>query len=449
MSKLRIKLDFCNNSPLVWTFCDLKTTKTVKDLTKEIEKKHECKKVQLMLEDAILPPQEPIGLLENGDIIKIVKFKKRKRKISSSSSASENEIPVSATKNGVKKEKKNVKNEATESDDDGDKSDNETYEQPFKRSKLEVKGKFIQKPVQIEPKESLQTNNIENEKTKDKKRKRKRKNKNKNKLNLSEKEVEGIPTVLPLENNPVPASTPTLPNHGKRTVFNDSSDSDKESKSLNISNGNGQKLESEDMSEKTATVDENNVSMDVSSPIVNGKTKKLAPNQKSISCEDFLLEAENCEKPNLKLKPKTNGFNALLSLADNPIKAKRIAQKDVYSSKSVVLTNTNDKNLEFGDIDQYPALEDDPNEGQTLAFKYLQIGPDYTPQYFQYVGELIHFNESTKCGKFLVLFDENEGKSRLNKFEIDEVIEGQTKRNQEIEFSFSFMQDVKLVKNST
>ena len=116
-----------------------------------------------------------------------MKFKKRKRKISSSSSssASENEIPVSATKNGVKKEKKNVKNEATESDDDGDKSDNETYEQPFKRSKLEVKGKFIQKPVQIEPQESLQTNNIENEKTKEKKRKRKRKNKNKNKLNLS------------------------------------------------------------------------------------------------------------------------------------------------------------------------------------------------------------------------------------------------------------------------
>ena len=114
-----------------------------------------------------------------------------------------------------------------------------------------------------------------------------------------EKEVEGIPTVLPLENNPVPASTPkalySLPNHGKRTIFNDSSDED--SKSLNTVNGNGQKLESEDMSEKTATVDENNVSMDVSSPIVNGKTKKLAPNQKSISCEDFLLEAENSEKP--------------------------------------------------------------------------------------------------------------------------------------------------------
>merc|ERR1712150_108610 len=148
--------------------------------------------------------------------------------------------------------------------------------------------------------------------------------------------------------------------------------------------------------------------------------------------------AENCEKPKPKLKSKTNGLNgtpclyALLSLADNPIKAKRIAQKDIYSSKSVVLTNTNDKNLEFGDIDQYPALEDDPSEGQTLAFKCLQIGPEYTPQLTQYVGELKHFDKNTKSAKFLVLFDENEGKSRLNKFEIDEVIEGKTMRNQEI-----------------
>ena len=60
--------------------------------------------------------------------------------------------------------------------------DTQTYEQPFKRSKLEVKGKFVQKPVQIEQPEP-EINNIENgEKTKDKKRKRKRKNKNKNKL---------------------------------------------------------------------------------------------------------------------------------------------------------------------------------------------------------------------------------------------------------------------------
>ena len=66
----------------------------------------------------------------------------------------------------------------------------------------------------------------------------------------------------------------------------------------------------------------------------------------------------------------------------------------------------------------------------------------------QYVGELKHFDKNTKNAKFLVLFDENEGKSRLNKFEIDEVIEGQTLKNQEIEFSWPSLQDVKLIQNS-
>ena len=93
-------------------------------------------------------------------------------------------------------------------------------------------------------------------------------------------------------------------------------------------------------------------------------------------------------------------------------------------------------------------MQDDPSEGQTLAFKCLQIGPDYTPQLTQYVGELKHFDKTTKYANFLVLFDENEGKSRLNKFEIDEVIEGQTLKNQEIEFSWPSLQDVKLIQNS-
>ena len=117
-----------------------------------------------------------------------------------------------------------------------------------------------------------------------------------------------IQTVLRSE-HPVPSTTKvdTLPKHGKRTVFNDSSAS--ESKDLNISNGHCQKFESEDTSEKATTVHENAL-MDVSSisPIVNGKTKKMAPNQKSISCEDFLLEAEYCEKP----KPKVIFYNAIL-----------------------------------------------------------------------------------------------------------------------------------------
>ena len=94
-SRLRIKLDFCNNSTLLWTFCDLNKTKTINDFCKDIAKKHDLKKIELMLDDAILPPQEPISILENGDIIKIIKSKKinKKRKCSSSSSSSsENEI---------------------------------------------------------------------------------------------------------------------------------------------------------------------------------------------------------------------------------------------------------------------------------------------------------------------------------------------------------------------
>ena len=118
-----------------------------------------------------------------------------------------------------------------------------------------------------------------------------------------------IQTVLRSE-HPVPSTTKvdTLPKHGKRTVF-ESDSSDSESKDLNISNGHCQKFESEDTSEKSATVHENAL-MDVSSisPIVNGKSKKMAPNQKSISCEDFLLEAEYCEKP----KPKVIFYNAIL-----------------------------------------------------------------------------------------------------------------------------------------
>ena len=89
-------------------------------------------------------------------------------------------------------------------------------------------------------------------------------------------------------------------------------DSTSDSKPLNISNGGWQKFESDTeiltrkavlWAEKVAIVDKN-VSMDVSSPIVNGKPKKLAPNQKPVSCEDFLLGAENCEKPKPKVFTK-------------------------------------------------------------------------------------------------------------------------------------------------
>ena len=88
---------------------------------------------------------------------------------------------------------------------------------------------------------------------------------------------------------------------------------------------------------------------------------------------------------------------------------------------------------------------DDPKVGQVLAFKCLQIGPDYNPQLTQYIGELKHFDENSKMIKMLVTYDENEGKHRLDKFEIDEVINGTTLKNREVEFSWPSLSDVRLI----
>ena len=91
-------------------------------------------------------------------------------------------------------------------------------------------------------------------------------------------------------------------------------------------------------------------------------------------------------------------------------------------------------------------LKDDPKVGQVLAFKCLQIGPDYNPQLTQYIGELKHFDENSLMVKMLVTYDENEGKHRSDKFEIDEVINGTTLKNREVEFLWPSLSDVRLIK---
>lgn len=74
-SKLRIKLYFSDESPLFWTQVDLNKIKTVQDLSEEIVKKHQnrikvvrSKSIQLMLDDAILPNEESITILEKGEV---------------------------------------------------------------------------------------------------------------------------------------------------------------------------------------------------------------------------------------------------------------------------------------------------------------------------------------------------------------------------------------------
>ena len=71
-SNLRKKLYFSDESPLFWTQVDLHKIKTVQELSEEIIKKHQSKvrsksKLQLMLDDAILPNEESITILENGE----------------------------------------------------------------------------------------------------------------------------------------------------------------------------------------------------------------------------------------------------------------------------------------------------------------------------------------------------------------------------------------------
>lgn len=68
-NKLRIKID--HDGLLKWMFCDLHFIKNIKDLKKQIKIKYDLSKFNLLLDDAVLPKNEPIALLNSGDTIKI------------------------------------------------------------------------------------------------------------------------------------------------------------------------------------------------------------------------------------------------------------------------------------------------------------------------------------------------------------------------------------------
>ena len=70
MAKLRIKVDY--ESTLQWMFCDLNSIKTILHLSAKIKQKYGLKAdICLSLDDAILPKDEPIEILNNGDLIKV------------------------------------------------------------------------------------------------------------------------------------------------------------------------------------------------------------------------------------------------------------------------------------------------------------------------------------------------------------------------------------------
>ena len=94
MSKLRIKVDYA--SKVQWMFCDLKSIKTILDLSARIKERYSVEELFLSLDDAILPDKETIEILNNGDLIKVNLKKNAKKsngkmcqsKSSSSSSSS-------------------------------------------------------------------------------------------------------------------------------------------------------------------------------------------------------------------------------------------------------------------------------------------------------------------------------------------------------------------------
>ena len=66
---LKIKVDF--KSTVQWMLCDLKSIKTILDLSAKIKERYSVEEHFLTLDDAILPDKESIEILENGNLIKV------------------------------------------------------------------------------------------------------------------------------------------------------------------------------------------------------------------------------------------------------------------------------------------------------------------------------------------------------------------------------------------
>ena len=82
--KLRLKVDY--KSKVHWMLCDLKSIKTIQDLSAKIQKEYSIEELFLTLDDAILPDKESIEILENGFLIKVNMKKNNAPNLSASQS---------------------------------------------------------------------------------------------------------------------------------------------------------------------------------------------------------------------------------------------------------------------------------------------------------------------------------------------------------------------------
>eukprot|EP00093_Oithona_nana_P014460 14460.XXX_477197_478462_1 [CDS] Oithona nana genome sequencing. len=419
-TKLRIKID--HDGRLKWMFCDLRRLKSIKCLKEQIKEKYDLDKFNLLLDDAILPKREPIDLLNNGDTVQIdddfkdskpadkakknsslrlngkvngMKANKKSsadedsatessvseaKSSSSESSSSSNSASSSSSKDEPKKKTEMSKDSSADDDEV------ETFEKSFNH--VEYNPKLPEKTNEDKPAVPQvpvpQVSEVEFVP----KRKRHRKNKNKNKLAT---DANASPIVPKSVTNP--ATSSNFSSQGKIIKFADNDDEEGEP-----------------------------------------ENKRYAASSPAVSCEDMLLKSAQ-DIPKRKApspikavvspmnhehgNPTTNGggLDALLKLKDNPLKAKKRAQKDVCHNQSVVLTNPKTTNPDFDldKIQEYQCFDGDPEVGQILAFKCLQVSPvDYTPQMIQYVGEFKSKEDDQVT--FLLLHDETECLSRSDKF---------------------------------
>jgi len=491
MAKLRIKVDY--ESTLQWMFCDLNDIKTILHLSSKIKQKYGLKAdICLSLDDAILPKDEPIEILNNGDLIKVDILKETIKK--SDKKQSDNIISSASS---------SLSSTSTSSSSSSSEDEGQSFEQPFKKGtsylNKENTTSMKRKIEEVSSKEStdkasnelLNKAKVQDNDMEKKKRKRRRKNKNKNKL-PEETAVKVISNP-----RPNPYAQVNVPSQAKITKFNDTDEESSVNTAEKVDQSLDQNIEVDESSEKQDDFHNTNVTrknnkkkknknklsgdkalekestMDISTDMA----KNFEVSSSAVSCEEMLLESfketttkkkvvVNNDAPQVKascvvtnyatekklFKPNggSNGLENLLKLAEKPIKVKKAPQKtiadlDVCTNKSVILTNKS-VNFEPDKINEYPIFENEigPQIGQIFAFMCLQIGPDYTPQMTRYVGELKQIENGQAL--FLILYDENEGKNRSEKFEIDCLVEGLLLKNREVHFEWSQLNDIRIIK---
>jgi len=90
-----------------WMFCDLKKFKTISDLAVKIRERYDIrqKNVNLLLDDAILPNQETIEILNSGDLVKVdISQKKPNEKTTKISKNSSSESSSSSSSSSTSSE---------------------------------------------------------------------------------------------------------------------------------------------------------------------------------------------------------------------------------------------------------------------------------------------------------------------------------------------------------